>query len=275
MTKIYVSGFTGMIGRSIVSALNAMSYQCVKLGRTEDADIQFDLDDICHFDYGSIDSGSKFIFLSAISSPDLCETNSDMAWRVNVVNTLKFINKLLEKNVEVLFASSDVVYGAKADAINTEESICSPIGVYAKSKYEIEKAFYKHAGFHVMRLSYVMSPSDRFISYLEKCHLNEYPAEVFHPFSRSIVAINDVVDFCIGFLLNRNTYPAVVNLCGDELISRLDLAKAFSKRRKIEIKIIEPDASFFAVRQKIISCKSLHLRAVLGRSPVNVLKNLV
>jgi len=272
MNKMYISGSSGMIGRSIVATLRSMGESCIELGRAEYCHIYLNLDNVDSFNYDLIENGSRFLFLSAISSPDHCESHPDLAWRVNVENTSKFIKKLLDKNVFVLFASSDVVYEG-GGVINTENSNCFPVGVYAKCKFAIEKMFCENLNFHTMRLSYVMGPGDKFLNYLEKCHFDGTPAEVFHPFSRNIISLKDVVDFCIGFLIEKRVYPPITNLCGDVLISRLELAGIYSINMPIDIKIVEPNPSFFSVRQKIISCKSLYLYEILGRHPIAITVN--
>jgi nucleoside-diphosphate-sugar epimerase len=273
MNKVYIAGSSGMVGRAVVSTLRSKGRSFIELGRTEDSDICFDLNIIDDFDYDQIECGSKLIFLSAISSPDACETDPINAWKINVINTSKFIEKLLLKNVSILFASSDVVYGANPNTICNEMTPCHPKGVYAKCKYAIENAFLGRAGFHVMRLSYVLGPEDKFIRYLENCHEKKEIAEIFHPFSRNIILINDVVDFCIGYIDFEENYPAVVNLCGESLVSRLDLATNFSKKNPINIEIVEPDSNFFSIRQKIISCESLFLREILGRPLTKLMTN--
>lgn len=272
MSDIYIVGSTGMVGRSVVARLMSTSKSFKTLGRSPCCDIQLDLTNIGAFDYGQIADNSRLLLLSAISSPDLCEVESELAWLINVVNTSKFIDSLLEKNVSVLFASSDVVYGASAELPHTEYSVFNPKGIYANSKYEIERLFSGRLGFHSMRLSYVMGPEDKFISYLQRCYDTKKPVEIFDPFSRCIISINDVVDFVVGFFDRNVVYPPVVNLCGDKLVSRLDLAKLFAVKKPISIQIVDPDPKFFKVRERIIECTSQYLQSILGRRSIDVTK---
>lgn len=266
----YILGSSGMVGRCVTARLSSEGKTFYKIGRSLDCDITLNLNDVDAFDYDQILDGSRLLFLSAISSPDACEAESELAWLVNVVNTSKFINKLIEKKVSVLFASSDVVYGANTGVAHTEDTILNPKGIYAKSKYEIERVFFDRAGFYSMRLSYVMGPEDRFISYLQRCYESETPAEIFDPFSRSIISVHDVVDFVVGFFEAGHLYPPVVNLCGDKLVSRLDLATEFAIKKPIDIRVVNPDPKFFLVRERIIECRSLYLHEILGRPPMDV-----
>lgn len=270
MTKTYIAGSSGMIGRAVVAKLKSSGRPVIKLGRTNDSDISMDLSNIDEFDFGQIIEGSRLLMLSAISSPDVCEAEPEAARLINVFNTAKFINTLIEKNVSVLFASSDVVYGANISSPHTENSIMKPRGVYANSKYEIEQLFYGKKGFHSMRLSYVMGPEDKFIAYLQKCYESNAPAEIFDPFSRNIISIYDVVDFVVGFFNEEHSYPPVLNLCGENLVSRLELAKKFSIKKPINIRVVSPDPKFFLVRERIIECKSLYLREILGKPMIDV-----
>lgn len=270
MSKIYIAGSTGMVGRAVEARLKSSGKTFIGIGRSTNSDIVLDLKDIDAFDYVQIEEGSRLLLLSAISSPDVCEEESDMAWLINVINTSKFIDRLLSKKITVMFASSDVVYGANSGMPHSEDAFLNPKGVYAKSKCQIERLFYGRFGFHSMRLSYVMGPEDKFIGYLQKCYDSKKPAEIFDPFSRSIVSVHDVVDFILGFFEKRCSYPPVVNLCGDKLVSRLDLAKKFCITNPIDIRVVNHDPKFFSIRERIIECKSNYLYEILGRPPIDV-----
>jgi nucleoside-diphosphate-sugar epimerase len=270
MSKIYIMGATGMVGRSVIARLQSIGRDFVTLGRSFDCAVNVDLSNIDAFDYTQVEDGSRLLLLSAISSPDLCEADSELAYLVNFINTSKFIEKMIEKNVAILFASSDVVYGSSTNVAHTENSVLNPKGVYARSKYEIERFFAGKSGFHSMRLSYVMGPEDKFISYLKRCYESSIPADIFDPFSRSIISIHDVVDFAVGFFQDGRSYPQVVNLCGDKLVSRLDMAREFALKKTIDIRVVTPDPKFFLARETVIECKSLYLHEVLGRSPLDV-----
>lgn len=272
MSDIYIVGSSGMIGRSVVTRLRNSKKSFKTIGRSPECDIKLDLTNIESFDYDQIMDGSRLLLLSAISSPDLCEAESALAWLINVENTSKLIDRLMRKNISVLFASSDVVYGANTVMPHTEYSNFNPKGVYAKSKCEIERLFSGKLGFHSMRLSYIMGPKDKFISYLTRCYETGNPAEIFDPFSRCVISIDDVVDFIAGFFNRGAAYPSVVNLCGDKLVSRLDLAKEFAVKMPISIQLVNPDPNFFKVRERIIECKSQYLHEILGRPPIDVTK---
>jgi dTDP-4-dehydrorhamnose reductase len=270
MTKIYIAGSTGMVGRAVVARLKSSGKTFVKIGRSPDCEVALNLNDVDAFDFGQIAEGSRLLLLSAVSSPDVCESESDLAWLINVINTSRFIDRLLDKSVSVLFASSDVVYGANSGVAHTEDAILNPKGVYAKSKCAVDQLFYSRLGFHSMRLSYVMGAEDKFITYLQRCFDSKVTAEIFDPFSRNIISISDVVDFVVGFFEGAHSYPPVVNLCGDKLVSRLELAKEFSIKKPIDIRIVSPDLKFFSVREQIIECRSHYLHEILGRSPIDV-----
>lgn len=270
MTKIYIAGASGMIGRSVMARLRSAGKTFVTIGRSQDCTINLNLNNVDAFDFHQIEDGSRLLFLSAVSSPDVCEVETDLAWLVNVVNASRFIDRLIEKKVAVLFASSDVVYGANTGVAHTEDAPFNPKGVYAESKCEIERLFSGRLGFYSMRLSYVMGPEDKFISYLQRCYESEKPAEIFDPFSRSIISIDDVVEFVAGFFEMTCQYPPVVNLCGDTLVSRLDLANKFSIKKPIDIRVVNPDANFFLVRERVIECRSLYLYEILKRPPMDV-----
>ena len=48
--------------------------------------------------------------------------------------------------------------------------------------------------FKAIRLSYVASAKDRFISYCLSCIEKEEVADIFHPFYRNVISVSDVVN---------------------------------------------------------------------------------
>lgn len=225
-----------------------------------------------NFDYSHIDEKTYIIFLAAISSPDICNNNYDEAYKVNVKGTKYFIEQTIKRGAKVLFFSSDVVYGNTLELVD-ENSKTNPFGNYAKMKDEVEKAFEGEKNFKVFRLSYVLSNEDKYLSYLKSCVDKNEVAEVFHPFSRKVVFIDDVLGAIENILVKWDSFEnQKFNICGDEDISRKDIADFYNEEvdNKLKYTIIEPNEKFWEARPKDININSIYLEKLLGRKPMKI-----
>ena len=271
--KTYLFGWSGFLGYEIVTKLSNQEHQFIKVGRSQKSDIKLDLG-YPDFEFVSqMGSGDKFIFLAAISSPDFCSDNYQMANLVNVINSIELIKILLDKGVNVLFASSDVVYG-KTDLPVNELSSINPTFAYAEMKAKVENTFQDHTNFFVMRLSYISSVRDSFTSYLIRCSKENKNVDVFDPFIRSIITSQDVVCYIEMFIKNKHYVKNLVNLVGNNFISRLEYVNRFSKNLPLKFNKVTPPKTFFNKRPNVIMVESLYLSKCLKRKPLDVLDEL-
>ncbi len=264
-----IIGKNGFIAKKL---LKRGQYKVTTSNELSSDDLYLDLKNPEFFDYSYIDEQTNIIFLAAISSPDICNNNYDEAYKVNVTGTKSFIKEAIKKGAKVLFFSSDVVYGNTLDIVD-ENSKTNPFGNYAKMKDEVEKAFENEKAFKVFRLSYVLSKEDKYLSYLKNCIDNNEIAEVFHPFSRKVVYIEDVLKAIENILMKWDDFEnQKFNICGDEDVSRKDIADFYNKAigNKLGYKILEPDEKFWEARPKDINITSIYLEELLERKPTKI-----
>ena len=234
----------------------------LKIGRADNSDIKFNLLNPEEFDYQILKEIDFVVFTAAVSSPDICDLEYDLCWKINVDGTKYFIRRAIENNCKVLFFSSDAVFGEQEDWINTEESKTSAKTAYGKMKKEIEDTFGMCKQFKAIRLSYVVSAKDKFVKYCMECMEKEQVAEIFHPFYRNCITISDVIDVVMWMLKNWNKYdPYVLNVGGMELVSRIRIADELNRiwKDKLQYTIISPGVDFYKNRPRITEIKSLYL----------------
>ncbi len=268
-----IIGKNGFIAKKL---LKRGQYKVTTSNELSSDDVYLDLKNSESFDYSYINEQTNIIFLAAISSPDICNNNYDEAYKVNVTGTKSFIEEAIKKGAKVLFFSSDVVYGNTIENVD-EDSKTNPFGNYAKMKDEVEKAFENEKNFKVFRLSYVLSKEDKYLSYLKNCVDKNEVAEVFHPFSRKVVYIEDVLEAIENILAKWDDFEnQKFNICGEEDISRKDIADFYNKAtaNKLEYKILEPDDSFWEARPRDINITSIYLEKLLDRKPTKI-KNAI
>lgn len=211
---------------------------------------------------------------AAISAPDICAREHDRAWAVNVTNTSSFIQSVIDRGARVIFFSSDTVYGEREDEFD-EKTACNPVGEYALMKREVEQRFEGNASFKAIRLSYVFSRDDKFSRYLVGCAERNEEADLFHPFYRSIVHRDDVVEGSLALAKHWDEVPEmVINFGGPQLLSRVDFAECLREVRlhDLRVKVTEPGADFFKNRPRIIAMTSPVFARLLGRQPRKLLE---
>lgn len=235
----------------------------IKIDQDNSADVYLNLLEPEKFDYTVLDDIDYIIFTAAISGPDKCAAEFDLCWSVNVTGTGFFIREAIKRGCKVLFFSSDAVFGDIPGKIYTEDSETLAETPYGRMKKAVEDEFKADARFKAIRLSYVASARDRFVSYCLGCIERNETADVFHPFYRNCVTVGDVVNVVVWFLSHWDEYPvSALNVAGRELVSRVRIADELNRHLggRLKYTISVPDDSFYANRPRITQMKSLYLQ---------------
>lgn len=234
----------------------------LKLDRNPASDVFLDLRELEKFDYSVLDDIDYVVFTAAISSPDKCAEDFDNCWSINVTGTSRFIGEAIKRQCRVLFFSSDAVFGDIPGAIYTEASETKPITPYGCMKKAIEDEFKASSNFKAIRLSYVVSAKDRFVTYCIKCIKNGETADVFHPFYRNVISVSDVVNVVMYFAKRWNEYkPTFLNVAGKELVSRVRIADELNRHlgEELHYSVSKPRVDFFVNRPRITQMQSLYM----------------
>ncbi len=259
--KIALIGSSGYIAGYLLDKFTEQDIEVIKIDQTPESDYFLNLNCAELFDYDVLQNVDFVIFTAAISSPDRCAQEFDLCWKINVIGTSNFISEVLKRNCKVLFFSSDAIFG-ESDTLFDELSETHAITPYGKMKQAIEANFKNERGFKAIRLSYVVSEKDKFVSYCLRCIKESVTAEIFHPFYRNCITVRDVVKTVIWLLQHWEEFPsALLNVAGTELVSRIRIAdelnRIFHGSLKYDVKI--PDEQFFVNRPKITQMMSRYL----------------
>ncbi len=262
--KIAIVGSSGYIAKYLIERFEKESdiETILKIDQTPEADAFLNLTESEKFDYEALEEIEYVIFTAAISSPDKCASEFDLCWQINVDGTAHFIKEAVKRQCHVLFFSSDAVFGDIPGKIYDENSETKATTPYGRMKKAIEDEFKNEPNFKAIRLSYVASQKDRFVSYCLKCIENGEVADVFHPFYRNVIIVNDVVDVVVWFSSHWNEYkPFVLDVTGTELVSRVRIADELNRvfGDKLQYNVSKPDSFFFKNRPAITQMRSLYL----------------
>ncbi len=255
---------TAVVGSSgyIAGYLLKRFENVLKIDQTPDADAYLNLTEVEKFDYSSLDGVDYVIFTAAISGPDMCANEFERCWSINVAGTERFIEEAIRHKCRVLFFSSDAVFGDIPGKVYTERSETRAETPYGRMKKAVEDRFKDKPNFKAIRLSYVVSKRDRFVSYCLKCMASGETADIFHPFYRNCITVSDVVNTVDWLICHWDSFePWVLNVAGSELVSRVRIAdevnRSFDDRLKYVI--TSPGEDFYKNRPKITQMKSLYL----------------
>lgn len=263
--KTALVGHSGYIAEFILKrfAKEPEIESVLKIDRISGADAHLDLADAENFDYTLLDAIDYVVFTAAISGPDKCAQEFGECWKINVTGTSYFIHEAVKRNCRVLFFSSDAAFGDIPGAIYDEESTTVAQTPYGRMKKAVEDEFKTESMFKAIRLSYVASAKDRFITYCLNCMRSGETADIFHPFYRNVITVSDVADIVAYFALHWSEYePKFLNVAGEELVSRVRMADELNRffDGKLKYTISMPGDEFFANRPRITQMKSLYMR---------------
>lgn len=255
---------TAIVGSSgyIAGYLLKRFENVLKIDQTPEADAHLNLAEAEKFDYSVLEGVDYVIFTAAISGPDMCANEFEKCWNINVTGTEYFIKNAIAHGCKVLFFSSDAVFGDIPGEIYTELSETKAQTPYGRMKKTVEDYFKDNPNFKAIRLSYVVSKNDRFVSYCFKCIETGENADIFHPFYRNCITVSDVVD-SVDWLINHweEYEPQVLNVAGNELVSRVRIADELNRLygNRLKYVITSPGEDFYKNRPKITQMKSLYL----------------
>lgn len=272
MKTWHIIGSSGYIASCLIPKIPKEARVLCYDQRGPEGTIHLELTNLKESDYAEIQPGDYVVFLAAISSPDVCRDQYELAYSINVTGTKEFISECVRRQANVLFFSSDVVIGATTEPAD-ENATPHPFGNYGKMKREIEMAFAGEKRVKVFRLSYVFSKRDKFMSYLKNCVENGETADVFSALYRSVVYLEDVTDAIIALSESFEQWDNdIFHICGNELLARNDLAAIFQQTVAPELRYTTrmPDETFFAARPNVIEAKSLYVEKLLHRQPTKI-----
>jgi len=269
--NLYLIGSDSYIAKNFYNKSKyKSSCKCIHNNPNNKNNFSFDLLNPKKFNFNIIEKDSMIAFFAANSSPDYCENHFQSAYGVNVTGTSYFIRKFLEKNAKVLFFSSDAIFNG-GDKIFYEDSTGCPVSKYGEMKLSIEKEFKKNKNVKIFRLSYVYSKKDKFSSYLHNCIEKKCEAEIY-PIYRNVVYLDDVITGIDNLIEGWDSWDnQIFNICGKDLISRANIAEYFKEIvSDINLKIVEPEESFFKARPRVIEMKSNFFSSLLKKEPTQI-----
>ena len=102
---------------------------------------------------------SAVIHCAAVSGVDYCEQHPEEALAVNTDAVARIARICAQRGAKLVHVSTDYVYDGSRPGLRFETDPCRPLGVYARTKYEAEKAVLAASpDFLVARASWIFGP---------------------------------------------------------------------------------------------------------------------
>lgn len=211
--------------------------------------IQLDITDNLSINKMSVLSSSyekiKVVYLAAYHKPDLVQKNPRVAWNVNVIALAKVLNTL--ENVECFFYSStDSVYGESQNGYHFKENdVLNPVNTYGIQKKTAE-ALVNGFGYNVVRFPFLIGRSilkqkKHFFDTIYETLAQNDKMEMFYDSFRSALDFDTVSDILVSLMETyRKTYPKIVNISGDEDLSKYDIGIMLAKQYGFDTKLVSP-----------------------------------
>lgn len=270
--RIYVLGSSGFIGGELLSYLKSEYTGVVKSAGRTGCDVYVDLAEDFSELVNTASEKDIVVFLSSISSPDICKQQPELAKKVNVTSTVNLIEILTEKGVRVIFTSTDIVFGNANKTVDDASSLV-PFGDYGEMKANVERAVSENSFVKIIRFSYVLGEGDKYTTMMADLSKRGDELEVFDGFERNVVSLDDVTYGIYKLIVNWDKIEStVINFSGPELISRLRITELFNRNvcSKLKYKATEAPSGFWNARPKIIEMQSDIFSTLLGREPITI-----
>lgn len=188
---------------------------------------------------------NKIVYLAAYHHPDLVEKNPRIAWDTNVTALARFLNTV--ENVHCFYyPSSDSVYGeSHAEYAFKETDILSPVNRYGRHKC-IAETLVTGYGYNVVRFPFLIAPSlvpekKHFYDIIVDTITQGKTMEMFSDSYRSTLNFDTAAYLTIEMMETyKTTYPPVLNVCGDDALSKYDVGCIIADKVGVSRQMIKP-----------------------------------
>ncbi len=246
----------------------------VKLDVTDKNDIQ-NLADLA----GDISDCTVFYF-AACHNLDLVKREPEFARNINITALRNFL-EAFKGAKSFWFSSTDCVYGENTDKISSfkESNATSPVSEYGRQKLEAEKLVTGYS-FNVVRLPFMVGPSilenkKHFYDNIVEKTVNGEKITLADGLWRSALDYNSVAGILLK-LSEKDEVPLILNLCGDESLSKYDVGFMIAQKHNLPMKHIikTPEVEimklFYETRTSSTAMDNSLLKSVLGIDEIKI-----
>ncbi len=225
-------------------------------------------------------SDCNIFYFAACHNLDLVKREPEFARNINITALSNFLEAFRDAE-RFYFSSTDCVYGENTeDFLSFKESdATSPVSEYGRQKLEAEKLVV-NCGFNVVRLPFMVGPSilenkEHFYDNIVKKTLMGEDFTLADGLWRSALDYESVADILLK-LSETDNVPQILNLCGDDSLSKYDVGFMIAKKHNLPLnRIIKtPEAEimklFYETRTSSTAMDNSLLKSVLGIDEIKI-----
>lgn len=282
--KFLVTGSAGLVGSQVVNDLSKSNYQVYscyhnikpefgipkQIDLTNFEDISKSIDEI---------KPDVIIHLAAMTNVDLCETEKELALKINAKATKTISQQAAKQRAFFVYVSTDYVFDGEI-GMKKESDVPNPINHYGKSKLAGEKTVMDLAsswciartstpfGMHPTKKSFPLWVAENLDAKKEiQAVTDQYTSPAYVPnLSQIIIEI-----------ANRQI-SGIIHVGGATRISRYEMAKSVADKLHLDSKLLKPtsiaDMKWAAKRPKDSSLDVSKAASILKEKPLSIDKSL-
>lgn len=170
------------------------------------------------------------LITASMTSQQQCAENPDAAQHINVTQTIKLIKHLINKNIHVVFPSTNIVLACKAPMQNIDSPV-NPIGAYATGKADVEAAFTDNPKVTIARLPKILDSHSGIIQKWSDDLIKGKTIEAYSNLKISPVSL-DYVSHFLAKLIHQK-YNGIWHISGSSEPSYYDIAYALCDKLNV------------------------------------------
>ena len=231
--RILVTGAKGMLGQDLCPALEDCGYDVIE------TDIQtLDITDINQVkEFLEEESPDYVIHCAAYTNVDLAETEIEKAERVNIVGTANIAKICAEKNITLVYISTDYVFDGTKNSPYIPNDKPNPINVYGRTKLGGELAVQRYCEkYYITRTSWLYGHHGKnfvetMLSLAEKPEIKVVNDQIGSP--------TWTMELCNGIikLIENQAEYGVYHVCGSGKTSWYEFAKEIYNQTGLDVNI--------------------------------------
>ncbi|MBU3147034.1 NAD(P)-dependent oxidoreductase, partial [Clostridium sp. CF012] len=159
--KILITGANGQLGRELANQYKEKKGIDLILTRRSDLDIS-NINEV--YSFVNENKPDVIINCAALTAVDKCETEIDMAYKINAIGPKNLAIAANEIGAEIVQVSTDYVFSGNIDKPLTEFDKIDPLTIYGKTKLEGEILVKNHNPKHyIVRTAWLYGDGNNFV----------------------------------------------------------------------------------------------------------------
>lgn len=257
MLKVWIVGSAGQMGTAINEVLDPLEIEVFDTDKNE-LDIT-QTDEVLRF--GDVNRPNVIINCAAVTDPDLCEQNPELAYRVNALGARNLSIAASKIGAKFVQLSTDDVFDGYASHPYSEFDDTNPQTVYGRSKRAGENYVKEFTHKHfIIRSSWVYGSGRNFVNEVLEGAKNHQPVAVQSDEIGAPTSARELARMIL-YLIDTNEYGTYHVTCQGSC-SRYELAKEVLRLSGLETELVEKASDEKKVRPAYAVLDNFILRLI-------------